>query len=112
MDGVDVMKEEPVEIQSRDFWFKIVEMLQQNWALIEDDPEGAVTVYFIHDASGVFDEMNFGSREDAASALRLNGFGRYEEDEEAQEFIAPPPPPIRRDEHPNGPIYSSGCFWR
>jgi hypothetical protein len=35
---------------------KVVEMLQQNWALIEDEVAGAVRVYFISDTSGVFDE--------------------------------------------------------
>jgi len=29
------MRDKPVEIRSRDYWFKIVEFLQQNWALID-----------------------------------------------------------------------------
>jgi hypothetical protein len=29
------MNTEKLEIPSRDFWFKIVDFLQQNWALIE-----------------------------------------------------------------------------
>jgi hypothetical protein len=42
---------EPVTIQSTDYWIKVVEMLQQNWALIEAvKPEG-VCVYFISDTS-------------------------------------------------------------
>ena len=50
---------EPVTIQSTDYWIKVVEMLQQNWALIEAvKPEG-VCVYFISDTSGVFDQMSF-----------------------------------------------------
>ena len=36
-----------VSIQSDGFWVKIVEMLQQNWALIEQTPEGGVRVYFM-----------------------------------------------------------------
>ena len=45
-----------MSIQSRDFWVKVVDMLQQNWALIE--PEGSkVTIYFFHDLGGVFDEL-------------------------------------------------------
>ncbi len=28
--------EESVEMQSRDYWFKVVEMLQQNWTLIDN----------------------------------------------------------------------------
>ena len=34
------MKDEFVEILSRDYWFKVVEMLQQNWALIEPSQSG------------------------------------------------------------------------
>ncbi len=107
-----MIEQETVDIQSRDFWFKVVEMLQQNWALIEEDPEGGVTVYFIHDGSGVFDQMDFTSREEAGAALRRNGFERYEKDVEWQKFIAPPRPPFWKAAHPNGPIYSSGRFWR
>lgn len=66
---------EPVNIQSDDCWFKIIEMLQQNWALIEP-PASRVTVYFIHDASGVFDEISCASADAAASAVR-NGFRRF-----------------------------------
>jgi hypothetical protein len=42
---------ELVAIRSTDFWLKVVEMLQQNWALIEDEAAGAVRVYFISDSS-------------------------------------------------------------
>ena len=30
-------EDKTVEIRSRDYWFKIVEFLQQNWALIDED---------------------------------------------------------------------------
>ncbi len=73
-----------VQIHSGDFWFKIVEMLQQYWALIEE----------------------------VGAALHRNGFERYEEDAESQKFIAPPRPPFWKAKHSNGPIYSSGRFWR
>lgn len=65
-----------VEIHSRDYWVKVIEMLQQNWALIDPEYEkGQVRIYFFLD-------------------------------------LVPPAPPFYRDEHPNGPIYSSGKFWR
>lgn len=54
----------PVEIRSRDYWFKIVEFLQQNWALIDDTPDGCV-VFFIGDNSGIFDRLAFLSVEEA-----------------------------------------------
>ena len=60
-----------VDIVSHDYWVKIVEMLQQNWALIDDLPDGQVRVYFISDASGVFDEMRSAARRDETAAYRL-----------------------------------------
>ncbi len=104
--------EDIIEIKSREYWFKVVEMLQQNWALIDESDDGGCKVYFIGDTSGVFDEMEFQSLDEASSALRRNGFALYAEDKKAQEFIVPPEPPFHRRTHPNGPIYSSGRFWQ
>jgi len=101
---------EEVEIQSRDYWFKVVEMLQQNWAVIEPTARG-VTVYFVNDASGVFDELRFDSSASAEIELQLNGFRRFVDDEHAPSFLHCPEPPFTRRPHPNGPIYSSGRFW-
>lgn len=101
----------PVEIGSRDYWFKVIEMLQQNWALIDEVAGDGVVVYFLNDASGVFDEIPFATTAAAEAALRKNGFGKYYFDAEAQKFIAAPEAPFRRTDHANGPIYSSGRFW-
>ena len=102
---------DPVPIQSQDYWFKAIEMLQQNWALI-DPTDQSVTVYFVNDTSGVFDEMHFESVQVAEQALLLNGFSRFSEDPRAAEFLHPPEPPFSHHPHPNGPIYSSGRFWK
>ena len=102
---------EPVKIKANDFWVKVVEMLQQNWALIEPVSSGGVCVYFISDTSGVFDEISFPSEEEATTALRLNGFKHFADDERLQSFLHPPSAPFHRDQHPNGPIYSSGRYW-
>jgi len=104
------MMNDRVEIRSRDYWFKVVDMLQQNWALIDVEPDGSCTVHFVHDRSGKFDEMKFTSEQEAQRQLKQNGFGRYPEDIKAQEFIGVPKPPFYRDSHPNGPIYSSGRY--
>ena len=103
---------EPISIQSEDFWVKVVEMLQHNWALIEPETAGGFRVYFIGDTSGVFDEIVFGSAEQAADALQRNGFRRYAGSEDVQSFLRPPSAPFHRRAHPNGPIYSSGRFWK
>lgn len=99
-----------VPIQSRDFWVKVVEMLQHNWALIEAQGD-KVTVHFLHDLGGVFDEIPCGSLHEARTALRINGFCRYDEDPSLANICAPPKSPFRRVKHPNGRIYSSGRFW-
>ena len=105
--------EVPIEIQSRDYWFKIVEFLQQNWALIDESPGGkGCNLFFFGDTSGGFDRLSFSSVAEAEAALRRNGFRRFAEDKKAQEFIAVPKPPFYERPHPNGPIYSSGRFWR
>jgi hypothetical protein len=103
---------ESINIKSRDYWFKVVGMLQQNWALIEAISAGCPRVYFFGDTSGVFDELEFASAASAGEALRRNGFARYDEDPEVQRFIARPKPPFTRQQHPSGPIYSSGQHWR
>jgi len=97
-----------VIIHSTDFWVKIVEMLQQNWALIDADDAGAVRVYFVDDTGGVFDEMAFPSAEAAFEGLWHNGFRRYAGDSSLS-FLRPPSAPFRRE---GNPIYSSGRFWR
>ena len=65
-----------IELNSETFWVKIVDFLQQNWALIEmkDDK---VIVYFIQDASMVFDKIEFKTIEDAEKGLLKNGFKLY-----------------------------------
>jgi hypothetical protein len=102
---------EEVPIQSHDYWFKVIETLQQNWALIDPDTAGVV-VYFFGDSSGIFDEMRFQSQDSAMSALQMNGFRRFADDASASAFLQCPEPPFIRRPHPNGPIYSSGRFWK
>ena len=106
------MQGEEVKINSCDYWFKVVDFLQQNWALIDETAEGAAIAYFFGDTSGVFDQMSLASKTEAEIALRRNGFNLYDEDVKAQEFIPKPNPPFHRANHPNGLIYSSGKFWR
>jgi len=106
------MQGEEVKINSCDYWFKIVEFLQQNWALIDETENGEHIVYFFCDTSGVFDQIEFSTLAEAEQNLIRNGFRRYSEDIESQKFIAYPNPPFLRREHPNGLIYSSGKFWK
>lgn len=105
--------EKVVDIESRDYWFKVVEFLQQNWALVDVNDDGSgCTIFFIGDTSGVFDQMAFSTVADALGALQRNGFSRYADEAESQNFISVPEPPFQEASHPNGPIYSSGRFWK
>lgn len=100
-----------VTISSSIFWCKIIDMLQQNWASIEQ-VDGKTVVYFFSDTSGVFDEKAFPSVEQAQRELEYNGFELFDKSHGGKEFISVPVAPFRRDLHPNGKIYSSGRFWR
>ena len=107
------MTSQKIEFSNNDYWFKIVGMLQQNWAIIESGNEQSdCVIYFISDDAGVFDQIELGSLSEAKKQLRLNDFKRYTDDNEAQRFISPPPPPFHKTSHPNGLIYSSGKYWK
>ena len=101
-----------VAISSRDYWVKVVGMLQQNWALIDEEPGGGVRIHFVTDTGGVFDALDFPSTLRAENALAINGFRRISNRPDLQSFLRPPSAPFRAANHPNGRIYSSGRFWR
>ena len=98
-------------LNSEKYWVKIVDYLQQNWALIErSETDEKVTVFFIQDSSMIFDKIEFDQVRDAEKALEKNGFKLYlDENENFTEFIVPPKKPY--GESPR-PIYSSGQYWR
>ena len=87
-------------IITRDWWVKPIGMLVHNWALIEENPRGTVTVYFFHDEgsvkgggehpspyplseiqklAAVVDSLDFQSMADAIAGLEDNGFRRLAE---------------------------------
>ncbi len=71
-----------------------------------------MTVFFVSDASGVFDSLDFESRNHAEIALLHNGFARLANGGTARDFLRSPVPPFIWRDHPNGRIYSAGRFWR
>ena len=103
--------DEEINIGSRDFWVKLVEMLQQNWALIDDSGKSC-RVWFLSDHGGVFDELDFADHAEAERALIRNGFRRFVDRPDLGKFLDVPQPPFKRREHSNGRIYSSGRFWK
>ena len=98
-----------VEIRSKKFWVKIIGMLQQNWASIEDIVDGDCCVYFFDDHGAVFDKLSYPDKARAMNALRRNEFQPYS-DEHHGSFLLQPGPVFRWGDHLN-PIYSSGRFW-
>ena len=96
---------------AKDPWFKIVEFLQQNWAVVIARQDDALVVFY-GDTCGVFDEMTYPTQDDAEQALKRNGFTKFMEDKRAQQFIGLPRGDFSDRPHPNGRIYSSGRFWR
>jgi len=96
---------------AKDPWFKIVDFLQQNWAVIVDRNDNVLVVFY-GDTCGVFDEILFSTREKAEKALRRNGFSKFMDDHKTQEFIGLPRGEFAERPHPNGRIYSSGRFWK
>ena len=101
---------DPVMVSRKTYWVKIVSFLQQNWAAIDDLPgsEG-VRIWFFGDTSGVFDFIDYPSREAARQALHVNGFSVWTAEKFG--FISRPIPPFSWRSHPNGEIYSSGRYW-
>lgn len=103
------MQEKKIDIRSKDFWVNIVDFLQQYWALIEHaDDSKQVTVYFIHEGSGVFANMKFDNNDIAEKALMQNGFKKYSDPyENYQEFLVPPKAPFHTVKYKAGQTMAS-----
>ncbi len=57
----------------KNIWVKITGMLQHNWAFI-DVKNSPTIIYFFDDNKRIFDQLEFGSTEDAISGLKWNEF--------------------------------------
>ena len=90
------MKGEEIKIKSKEFWVIIVDFLQQFWAVIELNEDSTnVTVYFLHEGSGVFANMKFENKEIAQKALVQNGFKNFKDPyENFEEYLNPPKEPF------------------
>lgn len=106
------MEKRPVNINSTEYWVKVVGFLQQNWALIHQHEDHRCTVFFLLDNSAVFDQLEFLSIDDAEKALRRNGFSMLTEESEMQEILSGPREPFFETEMHKRPVYSSGEFWK
>jgi len=64
-------------IGKRDWWVKVLGMMSHNWALIEPQPNGQVTVYFLHDKGmtlrpSAFKRADFSNRSAVVDALEFD----------------------------------------
>jgi hypothetical protein len=80
-----------VELDTNDWWIKVLAMLKHNWAVINENQDGTVTVYFFHDGGlrknlgahdyrstrgmiAIVDSLEFATQCDAMAGLLRNGF--------------------------------------
>lgn len=94
------------EIESREWWIKVLGMLQHNWALIDERAAGSATVYFFHDGEvgmgcygysraqlkgryAIVDSLDFESVQLAKDALSKNGFRLHGDDERLGSDVKP-----------------------
>ncbi len=90
---IDERSPTPFPLDTTEWWVKVLAMLQHNWALINENFDRTVTVYFFHDGGttknptgfsfratrkmiAVVDSLNFSSREMAIEQLAANRFYR------------------------------------
>ena len=80
-----------IELDTTNWWVKVLAMLQHNWALIATNDKGGITVYFFHDGGttknsipynykavkgmiAIVDSLDFESLDQAETALGNNSY--------------------------------------
>jgi ADP-ribosylglycohydrolase len=106
----------PRDLLQGELWVKVVEFMQQNWAVLQaDTPSESARIWFIDDGLSVFDYIDYESHATARRALRLNGFELYDASEHdwlesrLPEHLGPGHTPELRWSPRR--IYSSGKHW-
>ena len=80
-----------IQITQHDYWYKIVGMLQQVWALIEPQSVGGgVCLYRLDDGGEVYRSQTFQDLHGATQQVLEEGWQRFDEDPEMWELIVPP----------------------
>lgn len=82
------------EIKSTNYWFKIDEFLQANWALIEESEDAKATIFLIGATSEIFDEIHVQTLERAVDELVDNGYELYSEATQLHKCLQPPCSPF------------------
>lgn len=84
--------EETPSIKNTDYWLKVVDMLQQNWAVIESTGAG-VAVYFLM----ITEEYSTVSRLSSSRTLRPRCGGTVSRSTQKRDSISSPKPDTRAD---------------
>jgi TFIIF-interacting CTD phosphatase-like protein len=109
---------EELEINNKDYLYKIIGFLQTNWAFVqpENSDTGGCIVKFVNNRSELMDELKFDSKDEAYSALKKNGFmgddeylNKYRSNESMKK---PLPPYTDNTKYESNRIYSSGRYWK
>ena len=106
------MKRKQLTINSNDFWIKVTRVLGQNYALVDSQDNEKIKIFFIDETSWVFDELEFGSEDEAIEGLKRNNFIKLSDNKKLQGFVYLPKPPFSQAEYRNEPMYSSGKYWK
>jgi len=113
MDEYEKQNSSPIEIASRNFWYKIIGMLHQDWALVDAHDDTTATVYFLNDCSEVFDQVTFPSKAEAVNGLSENGFSLATQSDFFVNRTPQPPFALCGKFHYHyRPMYSSGKYWK
>lgn len=117
------------EIQSKEWWVKVIGMCCHNWALIERGIGEEVTIYFFHDLgrtknllknykhcqlkgrAAIVDSLDYPNFEEAEADLKHNGFEEFECKPGPWDGYEPDGAYYDARESEDG-IYSKGEYWK
>ena len=106
------MSIETLATQGPEPWFKVLGMLQQNWAAVFPQTNGRAVVHFFGDDSRIFDTLEFDSAQTAEGALEFNGFTRLSEDPSFSYIAGVPTYPLTHKAESIRAVYSTGGYWK
>jgi len=96
---------------SQRLWVKVLDMLQQNWCLIEYVGGQSVEMVFFDDHGSVFDWLPTAGIKEAEQALKTNGFFWMYESPSFYLASGVPKRPKSGERFRDRPVYSSGEYW-
>lgn len=96
---------------SQRLWVKVLEMLQQNWCVLEPGPADSVDLVFFDDRGRVFDWLSTTDIATAKYALHVNGFSWMWTYSSFYSAAGMPRLPQGGRRERSRPVYSNGEYW-